>query len=94
MNFVGQDNPLLKETQDALANVTSSSSSSTSKQQFKENGGDDDDDDDDDEEEEEREEGSVHDDSDKWSPHGDNLLKVCDNKNIIYFNPFARLTAD
>ena len=68
---------MLKDTEVALAGITSSSNGDTSKHRSKE--------DDDDEEEEE---GSVHDDSDEWSEEGDNLLKVRNNKNIetyVYF---------
>ena len=67
---------MLKETQAALANVTSSSSNNgATKQRSKEE----------DDDEDEEEEGSVHDDSDEWSEEGDNLLKVCNNKNMINF---------
>lgn len=65
---------MLKETQVTLANVTSSSNGAT-KQSLKEE----------DDNEDEEEEGSVHDDSDEWSEEGDNLLKVCDNKNMMHF---------
>ena len=72
--IIKQENPLLKETQISLANVTSSSSDGTTKRQLKEDEEEDDDD----------EEGSVHDDDDKWSEEGESLLKVCNDRNIDY----------
>ena len=71
-----QDNPLLKETEVALASISSGSNGSTSKQRSKE--------DDEDNDDEEEEEGGLHDDSDDWSEEGDNLLKVCNNRNTIF----------
>ena len=72
---------MLKDTEVALAGITSSSNGGISKHRSKE---------DDDDEDEEEEEGSVHDDSDEWSEEGDNLLKVCNIKNINYLYLYYR----
>lgn len=68
------NNPLLKETQDALANITSSVNDGSTKQRSKEEDEDDD---------EEEEEGSVHDDSDEWSDEFDNLFQI--NDNLLWY---------
>ena len=76
---------MLKETEVALTGITVSSNGGTSKHRSKE-------DDDDEDDEDEEEEGGVHDDSDEWSEEGDNLLKVCNNKNIkLYYCFYYRL---
>ena len=71
---------MLKETQDALANITSSVNDGSTKQRSKEEDEDDD---------EEEEEGSVHDDSDEWSDEFDNLFQVCNNKNPLFLLMYA-----
>ena len=60
---VTQDNPLIEEAQNALANAANNSSENKEKSEEGE--------------QEEEEEGSVHDDSDRWPDEGDSLLQVC-----------------
>ncbi|XP_065897750.1 serrate RNA effector molecule homolog isoform X2 [Dysidea avara] len=59
-----QDNPLIEEAQNALANAANNSSENKEKSEEGE--------------QEEEEEGSVHDDSDRWPDEGDSLLQVND----------------